>query len=127
MLRLIHLQCSTHAHAHIGNTFPLLSVTVCLVCWGRDVIKLNQNVTLRQIKNECELNTMCKFRTEGEMFASERYLSNDLSILSVDLSDAAPLCQEGEDLVELQDKDRETVNTTAVVRSDVSHKATGSL
>lgn len=107
-------------------------MTVCLVCWGRDAIKLNQNVTLRQIRNECELNTrqrffLCKFRTEGEMFASERYLSNDLSILSVDLSDAAPLCQEGEDLVELQDKDSETVKTTAVLLSDVSHKATGSL
>lgn len=33
------------------------------------------------------------------------YLSDDLSIFSVDLSDASPLCQEGEDIIELEDKD----------------------
>lgn len=35
------------------------------------------------------------------------YLSDDLAILSVDLSDASPLCQEGEDLIELEEEDAE--------------------
>ncbi len=29
------------------------------------------------------------------------YLSDDLAIFSMDLSDASPLCQEGKDLIEL--------------------------
>lgn len=35
------------------------------------------------------------------------YLSDDLAIFSVDLSDASPLCQEGKDLIELDEKDTE--------------------
>ncbi len=49
-------------------------------------------------------------REEEEMFKScicqfiypSPYLSDDLSIFSVDLSDASPLSQEGEDLIELK-------------------------
>lgn len=37
------------------------------------------------------------------------YLSNDLAVFSMDLSDAASLCQEGKDLVELWDKRTATV------------------
>lgn len=36
------------------------------------------------------------------------YLSDDLAVLSVDLRDTTPLCQEGEDLIELQEEDSET-------------------
>lgn len=36
------------------------------------------------------------------------YLGDDLAVLSVDLRDATPLCQEGEDLIELQEEDSET-------------------
>lgn len=36
------------------------------------------------------------------------YLSDDLAILSVDLRNATPLCQEGEDLIKLQEEDSET-------------------
>ncbi len=56
-------------------------------------------------------------REEEEMFKScicqfiypSPYLSDDLSIFSVDLSDASPLSQEGEDLIELKEEDAETV------------------
>lgn len=37
------------------------------------------------------------------------YLSDDLAILSMDLSNASPLCQEGEDLIQLKEEDRESV------------------
>lgn len=37
------------------------------------------------------------------------YLSDDLSIFSMDLSDASPFCQEGKDLIELEEKDTGTV------------------
>lgn len=37
------------------------------------------------------------------------YLGNDLAIFSMDLSDASSLCQEGKDLIELEEKDTETV------------------
>lgn len=37
-----------------------------------------------------------------------RYLSDDLAVLSVDLRDAPPLCQEGEDLIQLQEEDSDT-------------------
>lgn len=37
------------------------------------------------------------------------YLSDDLAIFSMDLSDASPLCQEGKDIIELEEKDTETV------------------
>lgn len=40
------------------------------------------------------------------------YLSDDLAIFSVDLSDASPLRQEGEDLIKLQEKDTETAKIT---------------
>lgn len=42
--------------------------------------------------------------------ALDRYLSDDLAVLSVDLRDATPLCQEGEDLIELQEEDNEKSN-----------------
>lgn len=36
------------------------------------------------------------------------YLSDDLAVLSVDLCDATPLCQEGEDLIQLQEEESDT-------------------
>lgn len=36
------------------------------------------------------------------------YLGDDLAVLSVDLRDATPLCQEGEDLIQLQEEDSDT-------------------
>ena len=38
-------------------------------------------------------------RTCQLLFAFFSYLSDDLAVLSVDLNDASPLCQEGEDLI----------------------------
>lgn len=55
--------------------------------------------------------------------AFDCYLGDDLAVLSMDLSDAAPLCQEGEDLVELQEEDSKTVKTTLVPISCTSHEA----
>lgn len=43
---------------------------------------------------------MCQF------VCIDGYLSDDLAVLCMDLSDASPLCQEGEDLIELQEEDR---------------------
>lgn len=36
------------------------------------------------------------------LLSLDRYLSDDLAVLSVDLCNATPLCQEGEDFIELQ-------------------------
>lgn len=51
---------------------------------------------------------------EEDMFKSwflslDSYLSNDLAILSMDLSNTSPLCQEGEDLIQLKEEDGESV------------------
>lgn len=92
-------------------------------------IKLNQKEGLRKIKNESVLDTGQGFcvklgrKKRCYLSAFDCYLGDDLAVLSVDLSDAAPLCQEGEDLVELQEEDSKTVKTTLVPISCTSHEA----
>lgn len=54
-------------------------------------------------KKTCSRAGVCQF------IRLYSYLSDDLAVLSVDLSDASPLCQEGEDLIELEEEDGETV------------------
>lgn len=91
-------------------------------------MKLNHE-GLRKIKNESALDTGQGFcvklgqKKRYYLSAFDCYLGDDLAVLSVDLSDAAPLCQEGEDLVELQEEDGKTVKTTLVPISCTSYEA----
>lgn len=43
----------------------------------------------------------CQTQKMGSFYC---YLCNDLSVFGMDLNDAPPLCQEGENLVELQEE-----------------------
>lgn len=120
---LIHLQYNTHPH--IGSMFPLLSVTVCLVCWCREMPwdkappECGTEANQKRIGVGHRTRVFFIFVKLGQkercyLSAFKHYLSDDLAVLSVDLSDAAPLCQEGEDLIELQREDNEYYKKTTV-------------
>lgn len=79
-------------------------------------IKLNQEEGLRKTALDTGQGFCIKLGQKKRCYLSAFgcYLGDDLAVLGVDLSNAAPLCQEGEDLVELQEEDSKTVKTTLV-------------
>lgn len=98
---LISTQCN--AHIHRKHSSLLISDSVFSLLVRRDALRKSST----WMWNWGKVNTNCKIRKDGRMLSELLgcYLSDDLAVLSVDLGDATPLCQEGEDLIQLQEED----------------------